>query len=225
MTMTEPPNAAAVERARPGSERFSAQLHRLLLPESFFVALGPRFVAAYHESFRSSPHGVALIAWLGSGPVGMLVGTTGNQAHYRWVARHRGLRLAGVGILALLARPALAVHFARTRGGRYLRAILRYALRGRSSTPGADPSADGGQTAVLTHVAVDEAARGHGLGRALVDTFVAEAAAGGAERGELVTDADNHDNHAFYRHCGWTAVDQHPDRDGQHKLRFARRLS
>jgi ribosomal protein S18 acetylase RimI-like enzyme len=230
MATIERPPTRSVAPAGPGAEEYSAQLHRVALPGSFFVALGPRFLACYHESFRASPHGVALTAWLDGRPVGMLVGTTGNRAHYRWVARHRGLRLTGIGVLALIRRPALLRHFLRTRAGRYVRAIGRYALRRASRTPGEAPEVDGGspagrKIAVLTHVAVDDAARGHGLGRELVDAFVAEAAAAGASRAELVTDADNHDNHALYRHLGWTKIEERNGRDGDRKARFVRAVA
>jgi GNAT superfamily N-acetyltransferase len=213
--------AASVVRARPGAEAYSAQLHRTALPDGFFVALGPRFLATYHETFRASPHGVALTAWLDARPVGFLVGTSANRAHYRWVARHRGLRLAVSGLLALLVRPRLAAHFARTRARPYARKLARFATRRAGQTPGTAPTPARGQTAVLTHVAVEGAARGHGLGRALVETFVTEAQVDGAERAELVTDADNHDNHAFYRRCGWAPVEDRRNRDGARKTRFA----
>jgi GNAT superfamily N-acetyltransferase len=222
---TAAPVAPVVTTAPAEAADFTARLHLRHLPDGFFPSLGVPFLRAFHESFQASPHGIALVAWLDGRPVGMLVGTMRNRAHYRWVARHRGRRLAVVGALSLLTRPALAAHFNRTRAGRYVRALRRYAGRRLGS------AADGGSSrgaadavAVLTHVAVSDDARGHGAGRALVEAFAAAAARAGTGRAELVTDAANEGNHAFYRALGWHEVDVHGDGDGDCVLRFARDL-
>jgi ribosomal protein S18 acetylase RimI-like enzyme len=210
---------------------FSARLHERALPDGFFVALGHRFLRAYHESFLASPHGIALLAWSDGRPVGFLVGTTANRLHYRWVARHRGLRL-GLALLAgLLVRPHLLRPFLRTRAGRYVRALGRYLRRRAGVQGGAGSGASSptprrrerrpARTAVLTHVAVTDEARGRGAGSALVRAFAEEATRDGAPEAQLVTDADSDANHAFYRRRGWTHREDRRDHDGRGVSCFA----
>jgi len=89
----------------------AARLHAALLPHGFFVSLGLRYLRAYYGTFLASPHAIGLAADLEGQPVGVLVGTSRNAAHYRWVIRHRGLRLAVLGASAMLVRPAVAAWF------------------------------------------------------------------------------------------------------------------
>lgn len=206
---------------------FAARLHQEALPHGFFGRLGARYLSAYYASFVASPHAVALIAEASDGPAGALVGTVANSAHYSWVLRNHGARLAVRGALALLARPSELAFFARTRVGRYLRKAARL---GRGRVLRAVPPVDASQQpqtqrrpaarrrrhpAVLTHVAVTPASRGLGVGAALERAFVDAARAAGCQRAMLVTLAGDDGAGRFYRRLGWTLDQTREDRDGR----------
>lgn len=189
-----------------------AELHQESLEAGFFGRLGQRFLCRYYETFIASPHAVAFA--IGDRPDGILVGTTHNALHYRWVMRHRGLRLAVAGTLALLLRPRVLADFMRTRLGRYLRGFRRVA---RESTPAAQPQreATSEQVAVLTHVAVWASVRRRGLGRILVGAFIEAARDKGADRALLVTLDDSAGSAHFYVSLGWDPIGSKQDSDGR----------
>jgi ribosomal protein S18 acetylase RimI-like enzyme len=223
-----PPGAVLeIREATRRDLRATARIHRAELPAGFFAALGTAFLRRYHASFLASPFGVALVAVdhaRDGAPVGFLVGTLRNRAHYRWVLRRCGPQLGARLLVGLAARPRLAWFFLRTRAGRYLRWIGRYPLRGladrrRASSPRRTPEARSedelppAPIAVLTHVAVDPTARGLGAGRRLVDAFVERATADVAAEVRLVTEAGGAAN-GFYERLGWTAAAARPNADG-----------
>lgn len=196
-----------VEPLGAGDRRFGADLHRAALAAGLFPSLGPRFLRAYYASFERSPYGIALVAWRNGARVGVLVGTTNDAAHHRWVLRQEGWRLAPLAALGLVRRPALLVRFVRHRARRYLRGAFRLAR----ATPVTGPT---GPTAVLSHVAVVAESRGTGAGAALVQTYVERAFASGAGRLTVMTAGDD-DVDGFYRALGWDLVGERPDLDGR----------
>lgn len=206
-----PAGEATVRPLHRDDLRFAAALHRRALPHGFFAGLGEPYLRAYYGSFLASPHAVALAAVRDGRPVGVLVGTRNNREHYGWVAHRMARRLALRGALALAARPKVAVSFLRHRAGRYVRALLRMfrASRGPSVPPAGDPEPD---VAVLTHVSVDESARGHGVGRTLVRAFLAEASTAGVAEARLVTQADDGAG-PFYAALGWRHQGDRPGPD------------
>jgi ribosomal protein S18 acetylase RimI-like enzyme len=202
--------------------RTMARLHRTHLPGGFFARLGRGFLRAYHATFLASPLAVALVVTdpAGTSPAGFLVGTLRNRAHYRWVLRRAGPTLAVRFAAALGCRPRLAWLFLRTRVGRYLRWLGRYPLQRWGNRAGATPASASPPTetgarpvAVLTHVVVDEALRGRGAGRRLVDAFVDAARQAGAAEARLVTDVDG-GAARFYEQLGWAAVEDRSGADG-----------
>ena len=207
------PGATVVRRAQRDQAAFCAALHAHTLPHGFFVALGPRFLRAYYLTFFDSPYAVALTATAREHPIGMVVGVTSPRAHARLVLRKHGLRLALVGVAALLTRPVVGLRFARTRFARYAGAWRRH--RARPSDPETvDPPAAARRTAILSHLAVTPGARHAGVGGQLVDAFVAASRAAGADQVVLVTLADEHGAGAFYAARGWVSGPVHstPDR-------------
>jgi ribosomal protein S18 acetylase RimI-like enzyme len=212
---------AVVRPARRGDLPATARLHARCLPDGFFAELGAGFLRAYHATFRRGPAAVALVAGPAGAPDGepaaFLVGTLGNRRHYRWVVQRRALALGSRLVLALVRRPSVAVSFVRTRLGRYLRWLVRYPLRRGLPAPdpdgGASTAVTTGPVAVLTHVAVDPAARGLGLGQRLVEAFVGHARSAGAVEVRLVTDDDG-GAAGFYHRLGFEDVGTHRDGDG-----------
>ena len=199
---------------RAGDVDTAAGWHATALPDGFFAGLGRRFLRAYWDSYRRSPHARALVALTGDGSlVGVLAGTTDSAAHYRWVVRHRGFVLAPVALVALVARPVLAARFARTRGRLYARGLLRFLLPRRRHRRGGSASADT-SGATLVHVIVDEPARRSGVGTALVRGFEAQARASGVRRLRLLAHESDLALTAFYRRLGWRRGPVRVDVDG-----------
>ena len=97
-----------------------------------------------------------------------------------------------------------------------------------AGTTGAGPTPPGGAagtpgpalTAEVTHVVVDERQRGRGVGRALLQAALRQAAAGGATRAELVTPVDDAGAAAFYQACGWQRDATVSSRSGERFVRF-----
>jgi GNAT superfamily N-acetyltransferase len=202
---------------------YAATLHAAALQHGFFGRLGPGFLVPYYGSFVSSPHAVAMLATKAGSRAGVLVGTVGNAAHYAWVLRHHGVRLAWHGLVALLARPSELAFFLRTRVFRYLRGLVRLSLGSRR--PGRPrPGAAGGRTAVLTHVAVDARRRGGGVGAALVEAFTGAAVAAGCDEACLVTLAGPDGAGEFYKCLGWQHLMDRRDVDGRGISVFGRSL-
>lgn len=193
---------------------WTARLHRRGLRPSFFSALGPGYLRAYHATFVTSPHALALAATLDGDPAGFVLVTTNGPAHYRNVLRRSGLRLCCRGAAALLVRPALLVHFVSTRSRRYLRGARRL---GRS-TPKAAMARLQRPTAEIVHIVVEERARGFGVGSQLMSHV--ELAARGL--GSEVLEAKTADAAAFYCANGWTRVGAANDLDG-HQMDLLRR--
>ena len=178
------------------------ELHIARLPHGFFVRLGPRYLRAYHRTFIGHDSAVALVAESDQTVVGFLVGAVDVHAHRGYVIREHGRRLALAGASGMLVRPPVMFDFLRTRVVRYARSLTR-ALRRRPAGAGSSSSLSRPGTAVLTHVAVDAASGGRGIGRKLVNTFVDEVRARGAARIELVTLTGSAGAADFYRRLGW----------------------
>ena len=197
-----------------------AAIHADQLPDGFFVRFGARFLASYHATFLAGPYATAQSIGPSGTPLGFVVGTSDNARHYRWLVRNAG-SLAWAGAVALSVRPGLAYRLLRTRGGRYVRSLLRL-LRNRAATRassqrdtdvvgpvGAAPPV----IAVLTHVAVAPEAQGTGLGRVLVEAFVAHARTQGADEIRLI--AHLHTSApGFYRRLGWSSLGERTASDG-----------
>lgn len=200
----------------PADLGYVARLHQENLEPGFFGQLGHRFLSRYYETFIASPYAVAVA--VGDPALAMLVGTTHNELHYRWMFRHRGLRLALSGGLALIRRPMVLLDFVRTRTGRYLRAVKRVARRsssGQGQGQGQGAGTVNEQVAVLVHVAVSAKARRQRLGAALVEAFITPARLAGADRALLVTLDGSGGASDFYISLGWDHVASKVDNDGR----------
>ena len=193
-------NRTHIRAARVRDITFLSRLHVQALPHGFFPRLGLGFLDLYYQGFVTSPHAVALVAQVEGRHVGFVVGTTDNVAHYRWVTRRLGVRLAVRAALALLRRPGLLIWFLRTRGRRYLVATAR---RVRPAAPEIGVSE---RVGVLTHIAVVPRARGSGIGQRLVVRFV-EAASQRNVPLEAVTLAGEQGASGFWRRLDWKPVE------------------
>ena len=191
---------------------FAARLHVAELRSGIFPRLGQRFLGDYYQTFIESPHAVAFVALVGGTPVGALVGTVDNAAHYRWVLRSRLVRLLCSLAAALIVRPMVAARFIRTRAHRYIRGARLLAKH----RPNAIPVGTGDcRRAVLTHVAVLPEARGTGAGRTLVTRFVESVQSTDSSVIAVVTASGVEGARAFYEHLGWSFHREGCDVDGE----------
>jgi ribosomal protein S18 acetylase RimI-like enzyme len=184
-------------------------LHRAGLSRGFFVELGDKFLSRYYRTFLTSPAAVALIAEVDGERAGFLVGCTDAAVHHRHVIHLERWRLARAGATSLLLRPALTAKFVRTRAQRYTRGIKR----ARDHQPVS--AAESRRVGVLSHIAVRDDLRRHGVGRILVTAFVNIAKGHGVERLELQTAADNVSAQRFYERLGWKPGAEVQDPDGK----------
>lgn len=182
-------------------------MHRINLSQGFFVELGDKFLSRYYRTFLTSPAAVALIAEVDGERAGFLVGCTDAAVHHRHVIRLERWRLARAGAASLLLRPALTAKFMRTRAQRYTRGLKR----ARGHAPAGTTESQ--RTGVLSHIAVRDDLRRHGVGRALVTAFVNIAKVHGVECLQLQAAADNTAAQRFYEGLGWKqdAEIQDPD--------------
>jgi hypothetical protein len=101
--------------------QYAAALHAAVLDRSFFARLGTPFLADHYRAFAASPHSIAFIAFDAGRPVGVVVGTTGNRAHYRSVLRHQDRRLGVRATGPLLRHPSRGIRSLRACGPTHLR--------------------------------------------------------------------------------------------------------
>jgi ribosomal protein S18 acetylase RimI-like enzyme len=188
-------------------------LHIAELPHGLFPRLGTAFVRRWYLAHLESEHGVILAARQGHEVVGLVLGTTDHHANVAWIIAHHRRMLLMSGMRALVTRPAVAAHFARTRAMRYARRLLRNGVPPRQN-------AHGQPVAVLEALVVAPAARRQAIGTSLVEAFVDIVAAAGTERVELVTKAGVTGAGSFYEHHGWHRVGTHLDREGDRVLTY-----
>ena len=216
--------ATPTDRVRPMTARdvrAAAALHAAHLPHGFFPRLGRRFLREYYRTFVASPHAIALAAG-GDGRLdGMVVGVVDTREHYRWVLRRRGWRLALVGGAGLAVRPWLGAGFVRDRLPRYARAIRSLRRRRGGPLPAA-PGQGADRYAVLAHIAVDERARGSGLGAELAARFGGGVAAAGLGSVRATTRGGDAGAEGFYERTGWSQVATTTDWDGHRIVVFQR---
>ncbi len=98
------------------------------------------------------------------------------------------------GLVLLLADPARRVAFVAEEGGRVV---------GMATAQLVVSTAEGGDSALVEDVVVEEGRRGRGAGRLLLAAIAAWARARGATRLQLLADRENAAALAFYARLGW----------------------
>ena len=197
--------AVVVTDPKPDEVETLAAIHARYLGKGLFVSLGPAFLRAYYEGYLGSPFGIAKVAKVKGEPVGMLVGSTNQKQHLRWIVRGQFLKLTVLGASALATRPLTTLRFLRTRVGRYKTGLNR-ARHDQTSEPA---------PAVLSHVAVLLGARGEGVGGKLVDAFELEAKEAGSKTAVLITEGGSSGATEFYLGRGWIIAGSNEGLDGE----------
>ncbi len=162
-------------------------VHLRAFPTFFLTFLGPRFLREFYGSFGVDPSGVGFVA-LGESDnvVGVVVGPLNPAGYFQRLLRRRWWAFCLASIWAVLRNPTVIP--------RLFRAVF---YRG-DSPPGPDRS-------LLSSVAVDPGVQKQGVGRALVEAWVAEVRRRGSKGCFLTTDAvGNEAVNSFYCHLGWT---------------------
>ena len=174
-------------------------IHIKAFPDFFLTFLGPRFLKEFYSSFIYDPAGVGFVAQdSDTGNVlGAIVGPIVPDGYFRRLLQRRWWAFSVASISAVLKRPAVIK--------RLFRAVF---YRGEALS--------GPKRSLLSSIAVAPLAQGHGVGRALVSTWLNEIKKCGSPGAYLSTDAD--DNEAvnkFYQKCGWTLADQKTTTEGR----------
>lgn len=195
----------------------SARLHREVLGSEFVARGGERFLRLYHLAWCESRAGLALAAVASDGQVvGVLLGTLEPAAHYRYMARRHGLGLALCLLAHAVAHPSFGRELVATRALRYARGALRV-LAKRPRAAKRAPVA--GKEGEIAHLMVAPAARGAGVGRALVHEALRVAKDAGLDQVVLVTSPDLSSS-SFYLHLGWQPYGEVTSRSGERFARF-----
>jgi ribosomal protein S18 acetylase RimI-like enzyme len=162
----------------------AAALHAGQIGEGFLSFLGPAFLRRLYRRVARTPGSFLLVVEGGTTTVGFLAGSTDVSALYR----------------AFVWRDGLGAALACS--GRLLRSWHRVIETLRHGTGGA------GEGAELLAMAVDQAARGRGVGTLLVDEFLSEIRRRREVAAHVVVAAGNETAVALYRRAGFTVVDR-----------------
>lgn len=203
MNRSLPPTISIRGFAPPDVLQTSA-LHLRTLPDDFVTRFGEGFLSHYHLAFAESPHANVIVAsdYATGHTVGALLGTLDTPAHYGWLVRHYGARLAVQAMAQAIRNPKLGRDLVRTRAARYLRGIARSFVPGRRSEK-REKNQDT-DVGLLAHVMVAGDQRGLGIGSSLVGAYENRARHAGLERLELATLPDPRGAGPFYEKIGWS---------------------
>ncbi|OFW75471.1 MAG: hypothetical protein A2201_00430, partial [Alicyclobacillus sp. RIFOXYA1_FULL_53_8] len=163
-------------------------LHQSQLATEFISRFGKRFLKRYYQAFADSPYAFALVAveTTTNQVVGALLGTVRASAHYRYMTRQCGWRLASLVVLQAILHPSLALEVCRTRAKRYLGGLFRHAVAALRKSQG-ENVVSFEQVGDLTHLVVDPSRRSQGIGSQLVQAYEFLAWQANVERIDLVT--------------------------------------
>lgn len=197
--------------------RVSARLHQEVLGEEFLARGGVGFLGLYHLAWCESPTGLALAAVdVGGEIIGVLLGALQPAAHYRFMARRRGIAMAARLLGHAATHPLFARELLATRAARYARGAVRLVSRrpGTARGPGHGP-----KEAEITHLMVAPGARRAGVARALVQEALRAAQAAELDQVVLVTPPELAAS-GFYLRLGWQPYGEVTSRSGEHFVRY-----
>ena len=179
------------------------QIHLGAFPDFFLTFLGGRFLTEFYKAFLSEPTAITVVAESDNGCVcGVVVGTLTPAGFFRRLLHRRWWAFALASAGALFRKPAIAPRLVR-------------ALGYRGEAP------DDEQRALLSSIAVAPSCQGAGIGRRLVDCWLAEAKRRGAIGCYLTTDAlDNEAVNLFYLRTGWKLESTYSTPQGRRMNRY-----
>jgi len=172
-------------------------------PTFFLSFLGHAFLREFYGSFLSDPVGLGFVALSDDGRVlGVVVGPLNPSGYFKRLLKRRWWAFCLASVFAVLRRPTVLP--------RLFRAVV---YRGESPA--------GPVRALLSSIAVDPQVQGGGVGRLLVERWVAEVRAAGGTGCFLTTDADGNEAvNTFYRKLGWKLEGSYLTTEGRRMNRY-----
>lgn len=169
---------------RPGTvrdARRAAELHASSITQGFLSRLGPRFLERLYRCVVKDEGSVLYVAEDDGNVVGMIAATEDVHALYRRFLRRDGV-IAGLVAAPRVLRNAPAVF-----------ETLRYGSSTETDLPPAE----------VLSMAVDDVARGRGLGRQLIEYVNVEFIRRGTPSAKVVIGGPNDPTLHLYRTCGY----------------------
>jgi len=175
-------------------------IHLAAFPNFFLTFLGPRFLSVFYDAVMHD--GIALIATENDRVAGFVAGMLESKSFYRRLWRKRFLHVAIAILPTVLRHPSTLLRVARRGVGR------------------AFQPASGAE---LMSLAVHPRDQHHGVGRVLVEAFIASVHDAGMESLWLITDAaDNDAVQKFYETLGFTLRRSFTNAEGRALVEYAR---
>jgi GNAT superfamily N-acetyltransferase len=175
---------ATIRLMRNADARRVAQLHADSITEGFLSRLGPRFLAALYRGIAADEASAVFVAEEDTRAVGFCAYARDVSGLYRRVLRARFWRL-GFASLPRCLNPWVLKEIADT---------LRYPAKQAAQ---ALPSAE------ILSIAVESAAQGKGIGRALLDEALRGARRDGQRQIKVLAGAKLNQANRFYESCGF----------------------
>jgi len=171
-----------IEPTQPADINTIVDIHMESFPTFFLTFLGPQFLRLLYAEILRSPGQVSLVARDETGLViGFVTGVTQQASLYKRLAKQKWLQFGFASLSAVLKKPTIVL--------RLLRAF-RYASASKQA------AAD----ALLMSIAVAPGYQQHGVGKQLVQSFLAKMNDLEVPSVSLTTDKENNDRvNAFYR--------------------------
>jgi ribosomal protein S18 acetylase RimI-like enzyme len=184
-------------RVRPASRDDIAaivKIHLAAFHRGFNLsAFGPRFLRKYYELILCFEHSILLVAQCGGELEGFAAGFVNPKDFYARLKQNKW-RLAFAAMTAIPTCPSVAIRLFEVarRGSQFM---------GRPETQNTN-------YCELSSIAVRPAAAKRGLGKALIEAFLARASEMQAAKVYLTTDANNNDAvNAFYRRLNFALTE------------------
>ena len=175
-------------------------IHLAAFPNFFLTFLGPRFLRVFYGAVMRD--GIALVATVDERVAGFVAGMLDSKSFYRRLWRSRLFSVALALAPVILRHPSTLKRVAR-----------RGVARAFQPAPGAE----------LMSLAVHPRQQRHGLGRLLVEAFIAAVHESGTESLWLVTDAaDNDAVQTFYESLGFAVRRSFSNAEGRALVEYGR---
>lgn len=180
------------------------QVHIQAFPSFFLTFLGPAFLKHFYASFTYDNAGLGFVALNkeDNNVVGVIVGPVDPEGYFKRLLIHRFLAFCFASFKAVLKKPIIIK--------RLFRAVF---YRGEAPT--------GPQRALLSSIAVSTDHQKEGVGRALVEKWMAEVKSRGGNGCFLTTDAiGNEKVNLFYENLGWIVESTYETPEGRKMNRY-----